>query len=396
MRSSRQKSVPMNIWPGFVDVLATLLIVIIFLLMIFLLSQIFLNDALVGRDKALEQLNNRLANLTEQLSLVQSNKSQLEQELKQLNSNYQASLLENKQLENKLSISNDRIGTLTTQQQQNNSELAQLTQDLSQLQALKNKLEQDLLNANAEILAFKNNETRLKNKQAEIASQNNNLTSLSEQQRKELLAAQAQLASMENAANALQQQIAELNRLLALSQERDKKAKIQIVELGKKLNSALASKVQQLARYRSNFFGKLRDILGNRANVKIVGDRFVFQSEILFDRGSDILASAGQAQIKTLASNLLQLAKDIPNDIDWVLRIDGHTDKRPINTQRFPSNWELSTARAIAVTKFLITQGLPANRLAPTGFGEFQPLDNGDDDNALKRNRRIEFKLTTR
>jgi chemotaxis protein MotB len=159
---------------------------------------------------------------------------------------------------------------------------------------------------------------------------------------------------------------------------------------------ALASKVQELARYRSEFFGRLREVLGKRKDVRIVGDRFVFQSEVLFETGSAELGGAGQQQLGQLARALTEIAARIPKDLPWVLRVDGHTDRIPIHTPEFRSNWELSTARAISVVRFLIDQGIPADHLAATGFGEHQPLDPGLSEAALRRNRRIELKLTQR
>jgi chemotaxis protein MotB len=166
--------------------------------------------------------------------------------------------------------------------------------------------------------------------------------------------------------------------------------------MGQRLNAALASKVQDLARYRSEFFGRLRKVLGDRRDIQIVGDRFVFQSEVLFASGSDSLAEGGKVQLAHLATTLKEIAEGIPDDINWVLRVDGHTDRVPISTARFPSNWELSTARAISVVKYLISQGIPPHRFAATGFGEFQPLDERDDEIAYRRNRRIEMKLDQR
>ena len=171
---------------------------------------------------------------------------------------------------------------------------------------------------------------------------------------------------------------------------------MQIVNLGKRLNAALASKVQELSRYRSEFFGRLRDVLGRQQGLRIVGDRFVFQSEVLFEKGSDYIGPPGRSQLTTLAVTLNEISTKIPKDIDWVLRVDGHTDSDPIKTVRFPSNWELSSARAIAVVQKLIEQGLPANRLVAAGFGQFQPIDASQDEIAKRRNRRIELKLTQR
>ncbi|MDE0176350.1 MAG: peptidoglycan -binding protein [Defluviicoccus sp.] len=183
---------------------------------------------------------------------------------------------------------------------------------------------------------------------------------------------------------------------LQVSEKKAKEQNVQIVNLSKRLNAALASKVQELANFRSEFFGRLRKALGNRSDVRIVGDRFVFQSEVLFPSGGATLQPGGRVQIDKLASTITEIAGKIPSDINWVLRVDGHTDRIPIFTPAFPSNWELSTARAIAVVKYLIERGVPATRLAATGFGEFQPIDRGSTIAAFKRNRRIEFKLTLR
>ena len=195
---------------------------------------------------------------------------------------------------------------------------------------------------------------------------------------------------------ALRQQLAQLDTLLKESELKNQEQEIQIADLGKRLNLALATKVQELARYRSEFFGRLREVLGDRPGIQVVGDRFVFQSEVLFDTGSAELGPEGQRQMAQLADTLKDISAQFPDDIDWILRVDGHTDRVPIFTPEFASNWELSTARAISVVKFLIDRGIDAERLAAAGFGEFQPIDPGDDEIALRRNRRIELKLTQR
>ena len=194
----------------------------------------------------------------------------------------------------------------------------------------------------------------------------------------------------------LREQLARLNEILDATEAQNKEQQVQIADLGRRLNIALASKVQELARYRSEFFGRLRQVLGEHPDIRIVGDRFVFQSEVLFETGSAELGQEGRTQLARLARTLLDISREIPGEIDWVLRVDGHTDNRPIRTAQFPSNWELSTARAISVVKFLISQGLPPGRVAATGFGEFQPIDSDDDEIAYRRNRRIELKLTQR
>ncbi len=187
-----------------------------------------------------------------------------------------------------------------------------------------------------------------------------------------------------------------MSAVLDASEALSKKQKVQIANLGKRLNAALATKVQELSRYRSEFFGRLREVLGRQPGVRIVGDRFVFQSEVLFASGSAELGKQGTEQLGRLADTLLEISTKIPKDIDWILRIDGHTDKLPIKTAQFPSNWELSSARAISVVKFLKSREIPANRLVAAGFGEHQPLDDRDDEIGYRRNRRIELKLTQR
>ena len=170
----------------------------------------------------------------------------------------------------------------------------------------------------------------------------------------------------------------------------------EITDLGRRLNVALASEVEELSRSRSEFFGKLRRVLGDRENVRIVGDRFVFQSEVLFGSGEAEIGAEGRTQLQKLATAFKEITADLPDDLPWVLQVDGHTDRRPISSARFPSNWELSTARAISVARFLIEQGIPPERVAARGFAEFQPLEAGESDEELRRNRRIEVKLTTR
>ncbi len=208
--------------------------------------------------------------------------------------------------------------------------------------------------------------------------------------------AQTEVVLLNQQIAALRQQLSDISATLEITEAINAAQETQILDLGKRLNVALATKVQQLAKYRSEFFGKLREVLGNRQDIRIVGDRFVFQSEVLFSSGSATLEAGGQEQLGQLAKTLKELSANIPDDIDWILRVDGHTDVQPISTAEFPSNWELSTARAISVVKFLITQGIPASRLAATGFGQFQPLDSSRDEIAFRRNRRIELKLTQR
>ncbi len=217
-----------------------------------------------------------------------------------------------------------------------------------------------------------------------------------EQERRVSAEARSQIDLLNRQILALREQLGQIERILRESEEKEKASQAQVADLGKRLNAALARKVDELTNYRSEFFGRLRQALGNRTDIQIVGDRFVFQSEVLFSSGSADLNPQGREQMAKLAGTLIDISKRIPTDLKWILRVDGHTDRLPINTPQFPSNWELSAARAISVTKFLVAQGIPADRLAATGFGEFQPLDERNDEIALRRNRRIELKLTER
>jgi chemotaxis protein MotB len=222
------------------------------------------------------------------------------------------------------------------------------------------------------------------------------LTSSLDEQKKITNDALAKVEMLNQQLAALRLQLASLQEALEASEAKDKESQAKIADLGQRLNVALAKKVQELARYRSDFFGKLKEALGNRSDFEIVGDRFLFPSDVLFDTGSSLLRPEATFQLDKLAAALNELETKIPPDIAWVMRIDGHTDIRPIATVEFPSNWELSSARAISVVRYLMDQGVPANRLVAAGFGEFQPLEGGESEQALAKNRRIELKLTER
>jgi chemotaxis protein MotB len=206
----------------------------------------------------------------------------------------------------------------------------------------------------------------------------------------------AQIEVLNQQISALRRQLAALEQALDASEQKDKESQSRIADLGSRLNVALAQRVQELSRYRSEFFGRLRAILGNRPDIRVVGDRFVFQSEVFFDTGQAQLLPEGRAELDQVASALIELDKQIPPEIAWVLRVDGHTDVRPIASPQFKSNWELSSARAISVVQYLVSKGVPPQRLVAAGFAEFQPLDADKTEEAYQRNRRIELKLTER
>jgi chemotaxis protein MotB len=390
---SRRRNRDVNTWPGFVDALATLLMVIIFLLMIFVIAQVYLGAALSGRDEALNDLTAQVNELTNLLSLERGNNQRMELELTQLTT----------ELSNTADQRDDlraRAASLATQLADAELSAEEIEQRLlAALASLEDK-EAALSATEEELAAARNNaaseladrETRIEELSALLAMRASEL----EDQKNISEEARAQVAALNQQMLALRQQLARIEAALEASERENEDQAAQIVNLGNRLNAALATKVAELQRYRSEFFGRLREVLGDRQDIRVVGDRFVFQSEVLFGSGSADLGEEGQEQLAKLGQTLTTIASEIPDDIDWVMRVDGHTDKVPIRNLQFASNWELSSARAISVVKFLIDQGVPPNRLVAAGFGEYQPLDNRDDEIAYRRNRRIEFKITER
>jgi chemotaxis protein MotB len=427
-----------NIWPGFVDALATLLLVVIFVLMVFMIAQFFLSTALTGRDQALSRLERDINNLAELLSLERSANAELRIDVSQLSSELQSSLSVRESLASQLAALTETRDTLQARLATAEASSAKVSKELEDaykvIEADKEKIEarlaqlailEQLRDDLARRLQISEDEGAKVSKELvdaykvidadkeKIQAQLQDLAIL-RSLRDDLMAklartesdtetqkaltdeAQGQMRLLNRQILALREQLAVLATALEATEAANKEQEVQISDLGRRLNVALASKVQELARYRSEFFGRLREVLGKRKDVRIVGDRFVFQSEVLFETGSAELGGAGQQQLGQLARALTEIAARIPKDLPWVLRVDGHTDRIPIHTPEFRSNWELSTARAISVVRFLIDQGISANHLAATGFGEHQPLDPGLTEEALRRNRRIELKLTQR
>jgi chemotaxis protein MotB len=328
-------------WPGFVDALSTLLLSIMFLLSVFVLAQFLLSREISGKDDVLNRLNSQINELTQLLSLERSNSQDSQDQLANLQASLTAAEDEKSRLERLLSQGSGSDAAAT-----------------ARIGALSGELDNERAVSQRAL------------SQVELLNQ--------------------QIA-------ALRKQIAALEDALDVSETRDRESNTKIADLGRRLNVALAQRVQELNRYRSDFFGRLREILSDRENIRIVGDRFVFQSEVLFASGAEEINEAGQVEMKKLADAIIELQREIPPEINWVLRVDGHTDKRPLSgTGRYRDNWELSSARSTSVVKFLIANGVPANRLVAAGFGEFQPIDEGDSDEARERNRRIELKLTER
>ena len=397
---NRRHARQIEAWPGYVDVLSTLLMVIVFVLMIFVIGQLFLSQALSGRDEALAKLNRQIAELANILALSQQSATELQGQVDQLSGALTKSTAERDELKNQLVVVigerdslKAQVGDLQAQASEYDAKLAQqtaLTEEArKKLEEAYKSIEADQAKINAlmtDIAALQSLRDELMKKVGNYETEKEEITSEA-QKRVELLNQQIL---------ALRQQLSDLATALDISEAKSKQQEVQIAELGKRLNAALASKVEELARYRSEFFGRLREILGNRDDIQIVGDRFVFQSEVFFDSASAELGPDGREQLDVLATTLILLMADIPDDLDWVLRIDGHTDNRPIRSPLYPSNWELSTARAVAVVKYLAGRGIPADRLAAAGFGEFRPLDTGENETAWRKNRRIEIKLDQR
>ncbi len=337
---TRRRDNRTDYWPGFVDAMATLLLVIIFLLSVFMLAQFFLSQEITGRDAVLNRLNAEISALKEVLALTSAENSSLGETLSIFESN-----------------------------------LANAEANRDRLQGL----------LDAQTGAAESAGGRLSDVQNELDEKDR----ISQR-------ALAQVELLNRQIAALRKQISALEAVLDAAKVKDKDAQAKIADLGKRLNVALAQRVQELSRYRSDFFGRLREILSKRSDIRVVGDRFVFQSEVLFSAGNDAVNTQGTTELDKLAEAINELGGQIPPEIDWVLRVDGHTDVRPIRSSRFPSNWELSAARAISVVKYLVSKGVPAKRLVAAGFGEFQPLEEGDTDEDYAKNRRIELKLTQR
>ncbi len=327
-------------WPGFVDAMAQLLLVIIFLLSVFMVAQFLLAREISGQDSALGQLRSQIAELTELLALEKTAKVEIE-------------------------------GQLTA-----------ITDDLN---AAKSR--------NAELLAGLDAESA---RSLAAGSSLSGLQTSLQSEKKISSEAMAKVELLNQQIAAMRRQLAQLNSLLDAAEERNKASDAQVTDLGRRLNSALVQKVQELNKYRSEFFGRLRQILSQRSDILVVGDRFVFQAEVLFPKGKAQLNPAGEAEMLKLAQAVKQLEQEIPNDIAWVLRVDGHTDNDPMQNAEFKSNWELSAARAISVVNYLETQGVQSKHLVAAGFGQHQPLVAGDTEDAKSENRRIELKLTER
>jgi chemotaxis protein MotB len=436
--SRRRVATTVNVWPGYVDALSALLMLVIFMLLIFTVAQIFLAQTVSSRDAELDLLNDQLSEIADALQVQQNTNQALTEKLSILRNQYaQGEFYQNALkdqiagLEKIVTADNQTISIQL-------SELAQLQHDIIALRQVRKdldvevaslastlkiqdqnieQLETELDNRLAQIGTLRDNSKSL---QAKLASQEN-MTMLAQEdiEKKEFLiqdlvaivgegkaalsnekklsaSAYADVKNLSAQIDALKDKLNSISSALRLEEEKTASQETQMANLGERLNTLLAERVNELEQYRSDFFGRLRQVLVKSPDIRIEGDRFLLPSALFFASGSATLGARGKQELNKLAQTLNQISVDIPSDINWILRVDGHTDQLPINTPRFPSNWELSTARAVAVVRYLAEQGIASKRMTAAGFGEFHPVDSGQSEAAYQRNRRIELKLTRR
>ena len=361
-------------WPGFVDALSSLLILIIFVLMIFVLSQFFLSQKMSGQDEALVELRRNLAEIGELLSLERDTTTELTSQL---------SVLETKimEIKNDLSIEKELTNKFKEDIKSKNKVIKLNEKEIAELQSkIDDKLKKELF--------YENNITDLntiieKNK-IDLENKDDKIN-----------ASKEKIDKLISTSLKLKNKLSQLQTLLSAYKAKDKKEKVKNVNLGKDVNNALARRVEELQKFKSDFFGRVRELIKGRKEIRIVGDRFVFQSEVLFELGSDELGIDGKNEMKKIATTLTEIEKSLPTDIDWILQIEGHTDNLPVkNGQNYSDNWELSTKRALSVLRFLINEGVNPKKLSASGFGSHQPIDSENTVKARMKNRRIEMKIT--
>ena len=433
-------------WPGFVDALAALLMVVIFVLMIFSLAQFYLNQIVSGQDEALFDLNKEISDLYSLLQLEKDSNTNLNDQINQLKLNFETTnknlseeIKENDALseiilslkktlsdtqdnlnKTEIELSNlkqkniqdyssfdSKISELEKNLSINRDELAIKIDDILQLEKIKSNLQLEVENLiskdreiNADLLQERDYSKTLEEKIASLKDKALLTQKQNSESSNEIIKLRSQINTLKVALSEVNLKLSQLQALFEKQKEEDEKNKIETANLGKNLNSALASRVKELQKFRSEFFGRLSELLENREEIRIVGDRFVFQSELLFEKGSAVLGKKGDEQLKKLFVTLDDIAKTIPSDINWVLQVEGHTDNIPITAGKFLDNWDLSTERALSVVRFLINQGISPSRLSATGYGEHQPIFIIDSDLTQEeinsKNRRIELKITQR
>jgi chemotaxis protein MotB len=419
----RRISSPITAWPGYVDVLSALLMVVIFVLMIFTVAQFMLSEVLHGQKNELVILHKQIDELATILGLEREKSSQLNAEVSRL-SDVIIGLSEDKEiLSSQVEEYSAQSETDKAHIKQQMLAIASLNEDIQALTRVKDELEQkvaglavSLADKDDQIFVLRDRSKTLAARLAEktemtvlaqekIQEQDIRIQALSVilESQKQAIAQEKQLSATTRAEVALlsdqitklQAQLKMISDALALTKAQGQTKDDKIAELGKQLNIALARKVNELEKYQSEFFGQLQKILGDNPAVLIQGDRFVLQAGLLFESGSADLGAQGRTHLTTLAETLLQISRKIPKKINWILRIDGHTDRVPIQNEKFASNWELSAARAVSVVRFLSQKGIPEHRMAAAGFSKYHPIDRADTPSAYQKNRRIEIKLTS-
>ena len=413
-----------DVWPGYVDALSALLMVVIFVILIFTLSHFLLSEIVTGQESELVRLQRSLQELTEALGLEETRSKSLESQLTEISAAIDVLSADKTRLETQVTSLTEAARQDAEQIREQLLLVASLQEDIAALRKMRSELEERvgrlvsaLEDKDAVIGAVRDRSMALESQladeqertllaQREVASQHIRIQVLSalvgeqdlalKEERALSAEARVQIAALSRQVEAMKRQLQEISMALQTTEQVKQAQEAKIEDLGRRLNIELARRVSELERYRSDFFGTLREVLGDNPVVRIAGDRFVFQSELLFASGSADLGEEGQKHLKDLSHTMVSLLDKIPEEIDWVLRVDGHTDRLPAHRTRFGSNWELSTARAVSVVRFLVAQGLQEERMAAAGFGEFHPLDPADSEEAYRKNRRIEIKLTAR
>ena len=361
-------------WPGFVDALSSLLMVIIFVLMIFVLSQFFLSKKMSGQDEALLELKNNLIDLSQLLSLERDTTTELTAQL---------SILETKI---------DTIKENLTKEKQITKQYEEELRGKKNIIALN---ESEIINLKKLLEDKIKNTSKLETNISDLKNEADKKDKEIKDKEKIINSSKEEISQLISASLKLKNKLSQLQTLLSAYKAKDKKENIKTLNLGRDVNSALARRVEELEKFKSDFFGRVRELIKGRKEIRVVGDRFVFQSEVLFSLGSDELGTEGKLEMQKLAATLMEIEKSLPTDIDWILQIEGHTDSLPVKKgQTYKDNWELSTKRALSVLRFLIKQGISPSRLSASGYGSFQPIDKKNTKSARMKNRRIEMKIT--
>lgn len=422
--SSRRNRSSVNIWPGFVDALATVLLAFVFVLLLFVVAQLFMSTQLTDRNRALEALQAELSEMADALALSRGQQEQLEDEVSNLYAELHATLFQRDQAQTDLAFSEEALAAAREEIAVGEDaltarliEIASLQQDITALRDVRESLEAEIAERTRELGAERDRsmelvaeladaEERTRLAQREIDAKELRIRDLVTEiaDRQEALAseqlltasAEARVDALRRQLRALRAQISALAETLRVEEQTVAEQQAEIDTLVERLNIALAEEVQELSNYRSEFFGRLREVLGDIQEIEIIGDRFRFQSELFFATASAEIGPGGEERLAQVAEVLQLVSERIPDEIEWVLQVEGHTDRRPIRTAEFPSNWELSSARAQSIVYFLMNSGIPPERLSAVGYAEFQPITDGEDAESLARNRRIELRLTSR